>query len=137
MSSFFGAGDTGIGARGPSLPLPGGSGNIFHHKHTDWKNLAQKSGLSQKAVALPLLIHRRARAGVFGIKGCWSLSMTGTNIGAISPFRVYYIPFAADPRRGARLGRRLARSVGMLSFEGQSATAICSYCILFCLRRDV
>jgi hypothetical protein len=71
----------------------------------------QKIPPFQKEVALPLLIQRRARAGVVGINGCWFLSTTGTNM-CDKPLSGEYIPFAADHRRGAGLGRRPVRSVG-------------------------
>jgi hypothetical protein len=47
---------------------------------------------SQKAVAFPLLIHRRARAGVVGINGFWQLSHTGTNMCDKPPCGVSIFP---------------------------------------------
>src|SRR5260370_10110377 len=71
----------------------------------------QKTPPFQTGVALPLLIQRLARAGVEGMNGCCSWPITGTNM-CDKPLSGVYIPFAADHRSGARLGRRLARSVG-------------------------
>src|SRR5450755_2987298 len=85
----------------------------------DWVSLADGSLLSrtqkrppfQKAVALPCLSQRRARAGVVGINGCWSTSTTGTNM-CDKPLSGEYSPFAADHRRGWMLGRRIQHPVG-------------------------
>jgi hypothetical protein len=58
----------------PSFLLPGSMPQA-----TGWISRADGSTLSrtqntppfQKAVALPLVIQRRAREGVVGIRGCW------------------------------------------------------------------
>src|SRR5258708_14711666 len=67
----------------------------------------------QNAVAFPLLIQRRARAGVVGINGFPWASLTGTNRCCMGdkPLSSEYIPFAADRRRGDRLGRCPSRPV--------------------------
>src|SRR5260370_427708 len=73
-----------------------------------------KSPPFQNAVAFPLLIQRRARAGVVGINGFPWASLTGTNRCCMGdkPLSSEYIPFAADRRRGDRLGRCLSRPLG-------------------------
>src|SRR5258707_15146399 len=68
----------------------------------------------QNAVAFPLLIQRRARAGAGGINGFPPESLTGRNRGCMGdkPLSSEYIPFAADHRRGDRLGRCPSPPVG-------------------------
>src|SRR5712692_10520736 len=74
-------------------------------------SLTQKRPPFQKKVAKPLLTQSLARAGVVGISGLCSWSITGTNM-CDKPLAGEYIPFATDQRSGEGLGRRLSRPVG-------------------------
>jgi hypothetical protein len=52
-------------------------------------SLTQKTPLTQKGVASPDLIQRRAREGVVGIKGFLSMLRTGTNISLFLLLRLF------------------------------------------------